>query len=80
MNNTTFESSSHPPPGVPAASPLPAPPELRNWVFVVLMDIGWRVNIRSTGLAGLKFHLGAGVNPRPPSFDPSTGPYFSLII
>jgi len=33
--------------------------ELRNWVFVVLMDIGWRVNIRSTGLAGLKFHLGA---------------------
>eukprot|EP00667_Euglena_gracilis_P004748 EG_transcript_4772 len=38
--------------------------EIRNWTFVVLMDIGWRVNIQSTGLAGLKFHLGSvSANP-----------------
>ena len=35
--------------------------ELRNWTFVVLMDIGWRINIHSTGLTGLKFHLGSGL-------------------
>eukprot|EP00668_Euglena_longa_P035130 GGOE01045126.1.p1 GENE.GGOE01045126.1~~GGOE01045126.1.p1 ORF type:complete len:657 (+),score=181.43 GGOE01045126.1:252-1973(+) len=38
--------------------------EIRNWAFVALMNIGWRVNIRSTGLAGLKFHLGSvSANP-----------------
>jgi hypothetical protein len=38
--------------------------ELRNWTFVVLMDIGWRINIHSTGLTGLKFHLGSvSANP-----------------
>uniref|UniRef100_A0A7S1N8E2 Uncharacterized protein n=1 Tax=Eutreptiella gymnastica TaxID=73025 RepID=A0A7S1N8E2_9EUGL len=38
--------------------------ELRNWTFINIMEIGWRINIHSTGLCGLKFHLGSvSANP-----------------